>query len=272
MKTLDELEARLQSLVEEHLVKYIPGYKPENRIAHLLAAALYNGLIKRGSLIKAPNVFSITAHPNTIAEWNREPLLLEELANALHETGTEAGFRFTNRIKVFTFADSNLSPGEIRITASIKTEPLTETRGIPAAERTPEGEGEEIPQNAFLILGGTKIIPLNRSVINIGRRLDNHIILDDPRVSRAHAQLRVVKGRFVIFDLESTGGTFVNGKRVSQTVLYPGDVISLAGVTLIFGQDLPSGRILEELTAPQSPVSAERPTAHLNPEDETETE
>lgn len=272
MKTLDELETRLQSLVEEHLVKYIPGYKPEDQVAHLLAAALYNGLVKRGSLIKAPNVFNISAHPTTMAKWNQEPRLLEELANALHETGTEAGFRFSGRIKVVTTADSNLPPGKVHISASIKTGPLAETRGIPAAEKAENGEAEAIPSNAFLILGGTKIIPLNRSVINIGRRLDNHIVIDDPRVSRAHAQLRTVKGRFVIFDLESTGGTLVNGKRTSQTVLYPGDVISLAGVTLIFGQDLPSGRILEELTEPQSSASAERPTAHLKPEDEIESE
>jgi pSer/pThr/pTyr-binding forkhead associated (FHA) protein len=96
-------------------------------------------------------------------------------------------------------------------------------------------------------------------------------VIDDPRVSRAHAQLRTVKGRFVLFDLESTGGTFVNGKRASQTVLYPGDVISLAGATLIFGQDIPSGRIVEDHTEPGSSVSAERPTAHLKSEEE-ETE
>jgi len=272
MKTLDELEARLQSLVEEHLVKYVPGYKPEDQVAHLLAAALYNGIVKRGSLIKAPNVFIISAHPTTIAKWNQEPRLLEELANALHETGTEAGFRFSSRPKVITAADPSLPPGKVHISASSKTSPLGETRGIPAAQKIESGEAETIPSNAFLILGGTKIIPLNRSVINIGRRLDNHIVIDDPRVSRAHAQLRTVKGRFVIFDLESTGGTLVNGKRTSQTVLYPGDVISLAGVTLIFGQDLPSGRALEELTEPQSPTSAERPTAHLKMEDEVESE
>jgi pSer/pThr/pTyr-binding forkhead associated (FHA) protein len=51
------------------------------------------------------------------------------------------------------------------------------------------------------------------------------IVIDDPRVSRNHAQLRDT-GRFVLFDLNSTGGP-QNGQRTSQTVLYPGDVISL---------------------------------------------
>jgi hypothetical protein len=270
MKTLDEIETRLQSLVEVHLVKYIPGYKPGNRVAHLLATAMYNGLVKRGSIIKAPNIYTITAHPTTLTNWNTEPQLLEELATALNEIGTQAGFRFSSKLKVITAADVSLPPGEVRILATIKTGPLADTRGIPAIVNEEEGEGEAVPANAFLILGGTKIIPLTHSVVNIGRRLDNQVVIDDPRVSRAHAQLRTVKGRFVLFDLESTGGTFVNGKRASQTVLYPGDVISLAGATLIFGQDIPSGRILNNHTEPGSSISAERPTAHLKSEEEPE--
>jgi pSer/pThr/pTyr-binding forkhead associated (FHA) protein len=74
-------------------------------------------------------------------------------------------------------------------------------------------------------------------VINIGRRPDNQLVVDDPRVSRVHSQLRAIKGRFVIFDLDSTGGTYVNSQRINQYTLYPGDVISLAGYPLVYGQD-----------------------------------
>jgi pSer/pThr/pTyr-binding forkhead associated (FHA) protein len=123
-----------------------------------------------------------------------------------------------------------------------------------------------VPQNAFFIFNGTQIIPLTKPVINIGRRLDNQVVIDDPRVSRNHAQVRIVKGRFVLFDLNSSGGTFINGQRASQSVLYPGDVVSLAGVTLIFGQDLPT-RPGSGGTNPVSPVSADRPTAILRKDD-----
>ena len=47
----------------------------------------------------------------------------------------------------------------------------------------------------------------------------------------------MVDGRFVVFDLGSTGGTFVNGERIQQRALFRGDVLSLAGVELIFGQE-----------------------------------
>lgn len=267
MKTIDELEARLQSLVEVHLVKYIPGHKPEDKVAHLLAAAMHGSLVKRGENFKAPNIYTLIAHPTTLTHWNAEPGLLVELSNALLETGTEAGFLFSSRPKVTTAADSSMNPGDVRVLASYSTEPLTETRDItPTSPKEGEGPAESVPANAFLILDGTKIIPLNRSVVNIGRRLGNHIVIDDPRISRSHAQVRIVKGRFVLFDLESSGGTYVNGRRASQTVLYPGDVISLAGVSLIFGQDLPAGRIPENGTAPGSSLSSDRPTAVLRPD------
>ena len=112
-----------------------------------------------------------------------------------------------------------------------------------------------------MIIEGVRTFQLTQAVVNIGRRLDNTLVVDDPRVSRNHAQLRAIKGRYVLFDLNSTGGTFVNGQRANQTVLYPGDVISLAGVSLIFGQDNPvSKRDISE-TSPRNDAGADRSTA-----------
>jgi pSer/pThr/pTyr-binding forkhead associated (FHA) protein len=103
-------------------------------------------------------------------------------------------------------------------------------------------EPETIPPNAFFVMEGGKIYPLDQAVINIGRMLDNHLVIDDPRVSRHHAQVRAVQGHFVLADLNSTGGIFVNGRRVTETIVYPNDSISLAGVILTFQQDEPPPR------------------------------
>jgi pSer/pThr/pTyr-binding forkhead associated (FHA) protein len=103
-------------------------------------------------------------------------------------------------------------------------------------------ELDRVPPNAFFVMEGGKIYPLDQAVINIGRMLDNHLVIDDPRVSRHHAQLRAVQGHFVLFDLNSTGGIFVNGRRITETIMYPNDAISLAGVTLTFQQDEPPPR------------------------------
>ena len=86
-------------------------------------------------------------------------------------------------------------------------------------------------------MNGSTLLPLHLPVINLGRRHDNQIVIDDPRVSRSHAQLRAIRGHYLLFDLNSTGGTFINGIQITQLALKPGDVISLAGVQLIYGEE-----------------------------------
>ncbi len=118
----------------------------------------------------------------------------------------------------------------------------------PKARR--DEEPSEVPEEAYLVVDGVKVIPLTQAVVSIGRRVENTVVLDDPRISRNHAQLRAVKGRYVLYDLDSTGGSFVNGVRVTQSLLYPGDVISLSGVNLVYGQKNPPPRPDLKETAP----------------------
>jgi hypothetical protein len=260
MATLDEFESRLQSLLEVHLLKHLPGYQAEDGIAQQLAAALQGQVRQAAGGTQAPNLYVIIAHPDTLARWHARPRLLKELANALYIAGKEAGFQFSLKPTVTTTADGNLSANDLRVVASFSEECVTETQGITQGTNLDPASVKN-PLNAFLILGGSQVIPLDRSVINIGRRLDNHVVIDDPRVSRNHAQLRIVRGQFILFDLNSSGGTFVNGQRTNQSVLHPGDVISLAGVSLIFGQDLPAGHGLSEgQTEPGASISGEGST------------
>jgi pSer/pThr/pTyr-binding forkhead associated (FHA) protein len=96
--------------------------------------------------------------------------------------------------------------------------------------------------DAFLTLENNKVVLINQPIFNIGRRIENNLALNDPRVSRIHAQLRPINGVYVLFDLGSTGGTFINGRQIEQSIIYSGDVISLAGVTMIFQQKVPAPR------------------------------
>lgn len=258
MPSLDELESRIQALLEVHLVKYLPGHKPEDRVYQQLAVAMHKSLKEQGGTTYAPNVYVIIAHPSTLTRWQDTPQLIEYLADALRTAGDEAGFQFLTRPAVTTAVDPDMVIDAVRIIASFSNENIAETQELPAGSPS-SLPADAVPPNAFLILDGTKTIPLDRAAINIGRRLDNQVVIDDPRVSRAHAQLRLVRGHYVLFDLNSSGGTFINGQRTIQSILSPGDVISLAGVTLIFGQDLPQEPREDGITASHSTLSAARP-------------
>jgi hypothetical protein len=259
---LKELETRLQSLIEVDLLNILPGRKVEDIIVQKLAAAIQlNATTLQDGSITAPNVFTLVMHPDEAAQW-QDQQLLAILLHSITTVTQEAGFRITISPTITIVTDEKLSLSDAQVIASHRIESMAETNASPLDTGKLE-DYSKLPENAFLIVEGVKVFPLRLPVINIGRRLDNQLVIDDPRVSRNHAQLRAIKGRFVVFDLNSTGGTFVNGQRASQTVLYPGDVISLAGVALIFGQDNPPPSPDMKDTAPLHNAATERPTALL---------
>jgi hypothetical protein len=260
---LRELEARLQSLIEVRLISVLPGQKAEDLLVQKLTGAMHASAMTdaRGKLI-APNVYTLLAHPDSIAYW-KKPQLLETLIDVLETAAQQGDVHFEFSPSITIAEDATIAPGDFSLIASYRAGSLPETKDLkPGSDRgIDEADSEALPESAFLIIEGVKVFQLNQAVVNLGRRLDNTLVVDDPRVSRNHAQLRAIKGRFVLFDLNSTGGTYVNGQRANQTILYPGDVISLAGVSLIFGQDNPLPRPDLSDTSPGQSASAERPTA-----------
>jgi pSer/pThr/pTyr-binding forkhead associated (FHA) protein len=81
------------------------------------------------------------------------------------------------------------------------------------------------------------IFPIDKEVITIGRKLENDLIIKDVLVSRKHAEIRFENDKYHIYDLNSTGGTFLNQKKVAKSILYSGDVILLANVPMMFIDD-----------------------------------
>jgi len=262
---LDQLEAKIQSLVENQLTGIMPGIKLEDRIIQNLATALKQNIIEqkdKGAV--APNLYTLIVAGSSAEIWDNSRII-DTLKYIIFTAGKDVGLIFETAPIITITTDDSFSEGEVSVIASHKLEPVEETHGMATNSNNESETNDTIPENAFLIIEGVKVHPLKESVVNIGRRLENHLVIDDPRISRNHAQLRAIKGRFVLFDLNSTGGTFVNGQRTSQTVLYPGDVISLAGVALIFGQDNPPPRPdLVETSPLNDPGSNDRPTATLD--------
>jgi hypothetical protein len=69
---------------------------------------------------------------------------------------------------------------------------------------------------------------------SIGRAKANDIVLEDLSVSSQHCRVRPEEGRFVLHDLKSTNGTFVNERRVTRHPLAEGDVVKVGETTLQF--------------------------------------
>lgn len=234
---LEKLERRLQTLIEQVTARFLPIEDPQAKIVEKLinsiGSSIQNDLA--GDKI-APDFFVLVVNPEFARIFNQNPSLLEEMSGLIHQMGIEADLRFQKPPRVKIGVDNSLKPGAIKVLSSVSERKVNETEVI----RLNNNGENQVPNNAFLIIDGVKIFSLTHPVVNIGRRVDNHIVIDDVRVSRLHAQVRANKGYYQIFDIGSSGGTFVNGVRLAQARLYPGDVISLAGVDLIYSQDFPN--------------------------------
>ena len=88
-------------------------------------------------------------------------------------------------------------------------------------------------QNVFLIMN-RQMVPLVKKVTRLGRQLNNDIVFHEESISRCHAEIRYENGKYVLYDNNSTVGTFVNSKRVDRCVLNSGDILSFSSIQVMF--------------------------------------
>jgi pSer/pThr/pTyr-binding forkhead associated (FHA) protein len=103
--------------------------------------------------------------------------------------------------------------------------------------------------------GIEQAVELRDHKVRIGRGRDNDIVLPDPQkgVSRVHAELRFENGRYVILDLQSQNGTWVNGRRVERAEVPVGAEIALGEYRLTLQNDaLPALGESQRATRPLS--------------------
>lgn len=150
--------------------------------------------------------------------------------------------------------------------------------GVPEAGTPPSGPVTPIsvvdaPIASLLVRSGSlkgKRLTVRTPVVNIGRADYNDLVIPEPSVSASHAKLQRREGIWVLSDLGSTNGTFVDGERVTEeTPLGPGAAIRFGEVTTLFEstddttgiQQRVGTRMVQGLpsTATPTPVTPRRP-------------
>jgi pSer/pThr/pTyr-binding forkhead associated (FHA) protein len=74
----------------------------------------------------------------------------------------------------------------------------------------------------------------DKDIVNVGRSRDNDITLDNLAVSRSHCRIRKIDEKFILTDLNSANGTYVNGVKITKTQVMDEDVISIGKHKLVF--------------------------------------
>lgn len=164
-----------------------------------------------------PNDFAIMLSAGDHAGFaDIEDALRTELVEAVREYAREEGYHFMGPVTVELRVDNSLKPGRFGITSQMKQ---AESGVRPGTVVMPSGER----------------ITLVDDISVIGRLGDCRIVIPDGNTSRHHAEIRRSGSGFVVVDLGSTNGTYVNGERLTaDRRLADGDTITVGAVSLRF--------------------------------------
>ncbi|MEI8132353.1 MAG: FHA domain-containing protein [Leptolinea sp.] len=120
--------------------------------------------------------------------------------------------------------------------------------------------------------GAGKLFPLEKTEIHVGRDVTNDLVISEEKISRRHARLYTEGDQYVVEDLGSTNGTFINGARLSGPhLLRVGEQITFGEISIVsferVDQD-PNATVMSAgssapstIQAPKPEVSAPKPPA-----------
>lgn len=232
MSALARFESFMEHLVEGSVQRLFRSPVQPAEIAKRLERAMEANQTISVRRVIVPNVYHAFLNPQDMQAFT--PIRAEverEMANYLADLARERGFTLLEHPQVELVADASVPRNAIQVTAeTVEPKPAqqSDTQVIPQ---------QAVQARARLLLArpdGTHTIPLESTLLTIGRGLNNDIILEDTRVSRQHAQIRYRARRFWVSDSGSTNGTFVNGEPIEEAALRDGDTLSLGGLELTF--------------------------------------
>jgi hypothetical protein len=246
LDALTQFETLAERWLETGFVRLFRGRLHRADLVEQLARALEDGQTAGpdGTWL-APDDYQVFLHPDDLARLGSRSIQAEmekRLANQLIEIAQRNGLTLTRRPHVRLCSTGSVPPRQVRVRARLTTtpsptDPPLETQEI---DTRPSQSHEPSPPAAALSLQmDDRQIVLTASTVNLGRNLDNDLVVDHPRVSRHHAQLRRRGGHWWLTDLDSANGTTVNGQPVGEAILHPGDRISLAGTEILFVSGAP---------------------------------
>ena len=253
MSVLRNLEARLEGLVEGVFSRaFSSGVQPVE-IARKLAKEMDAHKTASVARVYVPNEYTVWLAPDDYERFTGyETSLEQELSGHLLEHARRHEYDLLTRPVVDLDQDERLRLGEFGIQTRLVRPPQRQgaepTQGehghtmVYSATQAQKAKSKRntraqmVDTRAIVALDDRRYV-LDGPTATLGRSKECECVLNDPNVSRRHAELRrSSNGDWQIVDLGSTNGVKVNGRRVSSARLSPGDEVILG--TQVFSFDI----------------------------------
>ena len=214
---LKRIEQKLEKLVEGTFTRAFPSsVKPielGKRVRRVLEDKKTIGV--QGQII-IPNRYVISLSPKDLENIESiQESIQREISSSISDHANDENYHFQGTLTVGILSNSSLKTGSIEVAGLFE-----------------ENKGG-FPPGSLIDVNGERLI-ITEQKLSIGRDKESTMQVVDVEVSRNHAEIRLLNTSFVLIDLQSTNGTFVNGQRVQEHTLQNFDQIKIGSTILLF--------------------------------------
>lgn len=250
MSVLRNLESMIAGLIEGTFSRAFRSEVRPVEIARKLTREMEEHKSMSLSRTYVPNEYRVYLSPRDRERFaGYESALADELAGYLLEHARRERLTLMARPVIEFETDDQLGLGEFGIQTGV-VRPVEEEEPVSgqgdSSGRTMiysnagriaeplEQRAHTRAETALLLLDGKRLL-VGPAGVTLGRSRQCDVVLDDPNVSRQHAEIRPRGGSWVLSDLGSTNGSRINGRTIEQPeVVRPGDEIELGTTVLRF--------------------------------------
>lgn len=214
---LKRIEQKLEKIVEGTFTRVFPSsVKPielGKRVRRVLEDKKTIGV--QGQII-IPNRYVISLSLKDLENIESiQESIQREISSSIRDHANDENYHFQGTLTVEIFSNSSLKTGSIEVDGLFE-----------------ENKGG-FPPGSLIDENGKRLI-ITEQKLSIGRDTKSTMQVVDVEVSRNHAEIRLLNTSFVLIDLQSTNGTFVNGQRVQEHTLQNFDQIKIGSTILLF--------------------------------------
>jgi hypothetical protein len=254
VRPLQRFERRLEGIVSGVFARAFKGDVEPIELAAALKREIDNTarILSRDRRL-VPNHFTIELGPGDFDRLNAYGRTLNhELANELRDHADIQRYTFSGPIEIELTQQDDLPTGKFRVVSAThgnqrpqprQPAPLPPDDGATVLQSapvppppTPAAQSRRGHPQVMLEVNGRRR-PINPPGVVLGRGTDADIQINDPGVSRRHAEIRLMPEgpggvKVVLVDLGSTNGTLVNGRRSAEAELIDGSTVRIGNTTM----------------------------------------
>ncbi len=237
MRRLSAIERTLERMFERPSVRIFRTKLQPVQVLRRVERAIEAARQAADGVTSVPDRVVVRLHPDDLAAFEGlEHELAMELADGALAFARAHRYTLRAAPNVILRADRRVERGDVGVDVTevgprdaVAQPPATRAYVAPVAAplavlRMAAGDGRSSSVGAS--------IEVRDRALSIGRARDNDVQIPDARASRYHARITIRQRALVLRDLGSTNGTLVNGIRVTEVALGPGDAIEIGGVRL----------------------------------------